>query len=823
MNRGLLKKILPHLIAVLVFLVVAIIYCSPALQGKTVQQNDVIHWNAANQQSLAYKEANGHYPLWTNALFSGMPTFMIAYEPGNDLPWFFHKVITLGLPTPIQFFFLACICFYFLSQVLRVRPLVGVLGALAFAYATYNPVIISVGHDTKMWSIAYMPAVTASVLLIFQKRYLSGAALTAMFVGIIVAMNHLQIDYYLMLSLVLMGLGFMVSWIRQKDYKHIGAVIGLTLIAALVGVGTNYTSISSTYDYQKYTIRGGASPLAEVDENNKQNGLDKEYAFSYSMKQSEPLVLMFPHMYGGSNEKQEMDPEKSSTIRVLRSFPQQLQQQLPVIYYWGGLTETGIGTSGPPYSGVVICFLAILGIFLIENKYKWWLIAGTVLSIFLAMGSFFDGFNTFLYEHLPFYNKFRAPSMALVIANFLLPVMAMLSLEQIVSRWNDPKLLPQLKKGLYATAGVFGLMLLLYFNFEYMGRMDHQILQSVQSMNQPQLLELIQQYINALKEDRQSMLMTDITKGLVYVLLALAIIYLIIKNKIQVKYGIIAMTILVFIDLMMVDVRYLNKENYVPKANIDIPLSNVNRQIQQDTSYYRVLNLAGNTYNENYTSAHHNSVGGYSAAKLLIYQDLIEQQLSRNINPTVVNMLNAKYVIQPDQQTGQPRVTANPGAAGPAWIARQIEFADSPKAAMAALTNLEDAGTVIAYEKDRSQINTPQLTDSTASIRLINNDNDYILYESNTQQPQFAVLSEIYYPGGWKAFVDGQETPIFNVNYALRGINLPAGNHKIELKFEPQSYYGSKTLTTTATVLTLILMLGAIFGEWKRNKNHTKA
>lgn len=818
MNKGLLQKILPHLIAIAVFLIIAIVYCSPALQGKSVQQSDVIQWNAANQQSLAYKEIHGHYPLWTNALFSGMPTFMIAYEPGNDVPWFFHKVLTLGLPTPIQFFFLACICFYFLSQVLRVRPLIGTIGALAFAYATYHPVIISVGHDTKMWSIAYMPAVTASLLLIFQKRYILGTALTAMFVGILVAMNHLQIDYYLMLSLALLGIGFLVYWIRQKDYKHIGYVIGLSILAALVGVGTNYTSIASTYDYQKYTIRGGASPLKEKSAENAENGLDKSYAFSYSMKRSEPLVIMFPHMYGGSNEREEIAPEKSQTVKVMSSFPQQLQQQLPVIYYWGGLTETGIGTSGPPYSGIVICFLAILGAFIVDNRYRWWIISGTLLSIFLAMGSFLDGFNTFLYEHLPFYNKFRAPSMALVIANFLLPVMAILSLEQIVTRWNEPKLFEQLKKGVYVTLGVFALMLYFYFSFEFMGGTDHQILQAVQNMNQPGLLELIWQYINALKEDRQSMMMGDITKGFLIVLVVAGILYMIIKNKLQAKTGIIALGVLAFVDLMTVNLRYLNKDNYVAKENVTPIMSAIDRQIKQDTSYYRVLNLAGNTYNENQTSAFHNSIGGYSAAKLLIYQDLIEHQLSSNINPTVVNKLNGKYVIQRDQ-SGQPRPIINPEAAGAAWIAKEIRFVEDAKAMMAELSNLTEVTTVLAYQKDQASIQLPNNEDSTASIQLIKNNNDQILYQSKTTAPQFAVLSEIYYPGGWKAFIDGQETTIFNVDYALRGINLPAGEHQIEFKFEPESYYGSKTLTTTASVLTVILLLGAAFGEFRRNKN----
>ncbi len=808
MNRGILQKVLPHLVAVLIFLVTAVIYCSPALQGKVVQQSDILHWKAANQQSVEYKATHGHYPLWTNALFSGMPTFMIAYDSGNALPWFFHNVITLWLPTPIQFFFLACVCFYFLSQVLRINSLIGILGSLAFAYATYNPVIISVGHDTKMWSIAYMPALTASVLLIFRKRYLTGGALTALFTGILVAMNHLQIAYYLMLILAIMTICFVVSWIKSKDFKHIFLVAGITLLAGLTGIGTNIVSIATTYDYQKYTIRGGASPLEEAGEETARTGLDKDYAFSYSMKTSEPLVMLFPRMYGGSNEKEELAAEKSATIRTLRTFPAQLQQQLPVIYYWGGLTETGIGTSGPPYAGAVICFLAILGLFLIDNRYKWWLVSGTVLSILLSMGSFFESFNYFLYEHLPFYNKFRAPSMALVIANFLLPVMAILSLQAMVDRYKENTLWKDLKKGLIATGALFVVAFILYNSFEFMGARDRELLGMVQNMNQPQLQDMIMQYINALKEDRQTLMMNDILRAFLYIALSAAILWLMIRQKLAVRYAIIGLIVLAFIDLIQIDVHYLSKENYVAKSNTEIPMSAIDRQIKADTTYYRVFNMAGNRYNENITSAHHNSIGGYSAAKLLIYQDLINHQLGQDPNPVVVNMLNAKYILQPDQ-SGRQNVMLNTEAAGPAWFAEDIRFVASPREAMEALSQLESVKTAVIESKYQSSVGaiTP---DSTASIRLINNDNDYILYETNAAADQFAVLSEVYYPAGWKAYIDGQETTIFNVNYALRGVNIPAGKHQLELKFEPESYYSSKKVATAASVLTVLLLLGAI-------------
>lgn len=817
-----LQKAVPHLVAALVFLIVAILYCRPALEGKVLSQSDITQWEGANRQSVEYKEAHGHYPLWTNSMFSGMPTFLIAYDSNNVVPWIVHNVLTLGLPKPIQFFFLACICFYFLAVVLRVNPYIGILGALAFAYATYNPVIISVGHDTKMWSIAYMPALMASVLLVYEKKYLIGGALTALFTAVMVAMNHPQIVYYLLLSLGIMTLFFVVRWMRAKEYKHLGMAAGITIAGGLIGVATNAANLMAVYEYQKETIRSGGSALASDSTATQQSktGLSKDYAFSYSLKIAEPLVMFSPQLFGGSDGPKEMDPEVSKAVEVLRTFPREWQQAVPFGYYWGGLGETGIGTSGPPYLGATICFLAILGMFVLDNKHKWWILATSVLVIIMSWGSYFDDFNTLLYKYLPFYDKFRAPSMILVVPQLLFPIMAVLTLQRVTEVTDQQQFLKLFKKGLIATAVLFGVMLMVYLSADFTTSMDRQFMSQVSSMNQSQVSQMMSQYMNALKEDRASLMMGSIRRSFVFVLLAAALVFFLYRKKISYKVALVALTILCFADLMMVNVRYLSADNYhEPEEMRAFVATPADQQILQDTGYYRVFNADPNRFQETTTSYFHNSLGGYHAAKLKIYQDLIERQLSGNVNFAVLNMLNAKYILQTNPQTRQKMVQQNPSALGPCWLVKGIQFVPDAQAEMAALNGFSPADTAIVQQAFQPSIPFTPQWDSTATIQLVKNDNDIIQYSFAANSNQFAVFSEIYYAAGWKAFIDGKEAPIVKVNYVLRGLAVPAGNHQIEFRFEPQGYYTGRKITSIATILLGLSFLPGIFAAWKKRKS----
>ena len=831
MNKDLFKKILPHLIAIIIFLAIAVIYCSPALQGKVVSQHDITHWKGSIQQSFDYEKTHGHGPLWTNSLFSGMPAFQIGAIPySNIIPGYVTAIMTLNLPKPISFFFLACICFYILTQVLRLRPWVGILGALAFAYATYNPVIISAGHETKMFSIAYMPAVLASVLLIYEKKYITGAALTALFSSAIVGMNHLQMVYYLFFAIIIITAFFVYQWVRQKEIKHLLIAGSLTIASAAIGVFTNAENLFSTYEYQKYTIRGGASYLTDTTSKKSttsKNGLDEDYAFAYSLKMAEPFVMITPRMFGGSSGFAEIDQEKSKSIEVLRTLPQELQNQLPISSYWGGITsiDGSVGTGGPPYAGAIICFLALLGFFMVDKKYKWGILVAIVLSIMLSWGSFFKEFNDIVFDTVPFYNKFRAPSMILVIPQLLIPVMAVLGLNTILNTKDKKTLWPQLKKGLIATAVLFAVLLLLYVSLDYMNSMDNETMKQVRGSGQQQLVDAIQSFYNGLKADRKDLFFSDILRSFGFIALAGLILWLLIRNTIKPVLATILLIVFVFVDLITVDNKYLNKDNYQDKTDNDLVFQKTayDDSILADKSYFRVMNFAQDRFYENITSYTHNSVGGYHAAKLRLYQDIIERQLGTG-NMAILNMLNAKYFIQKETNSQSPQfghtvaMQRNNDALGPCWLVKNIQFVKNADEEMNAISKFNPADTAFVQESFKASIPNMPVFDSTANITLVKNDNDIINYSFNAASNQFAVFSEVYYPGGWKAYIDNKEAPIVKTDYVLRGLAIPAGKHDIRFEFKPAGFYKGKTITLVTQVIIALLLLGMIFMTWKNRK-----
>lgn len=828
MNKGLFARLLPHLIAVVVFLIVSVIYCKPVLEGKVLQQHDITQWKAMAQNSFEYKETHGKFPLWTNGMFSGMPAYQIAMESEHVVsPGIFYHILTLGLPKPINFFFLACICFYFLSQVLRVNPYVGLIGSLTYAFATYNVVIIGAGHDTKMQSIALMPALVGSVMLLYEKRYWLGAALTALSTALLVGMNHPQIAYYTFLILLFMTIGYIVHWVKQKQFKHMVMAGALVAVSALVGVLSNALILMTTYEYAKESIRGG-SELADGTTNSTKTGLSKDYALSYSFYKSEPFVMMVPNMYGGSTEPIEEKLDDSKTMESLQSMPQELANQIANarLSYWGGIVE-GAGTSGPPYVGAIICFLALLGFFVLDNKHKWWMLGAIVMAVFMSWGHYFDGFNSFLLKYLPMYNKFRAPSMTLVIPTFLLGMMALMTLQKITTT-DKEDLWPRYKKGLLLTGGIFVILLLIYMSSNFTSEIDRQ-LQSQVNTAPDQVKEYVRQFLNALKDDRKSLFMGSMFRSLLFIAAAAFVLWLSVKRKIGKAAVLGIVGALAFIDIMSVDNHYLNSDNYQEEVDYQnsFVASPADQQVLQDTSYYRVFDLRQGlgtlTYGAN-TAYFHNSIGGYHPAKLSIYQDLIEHQLMKFPQSLpVVNMLNTKYIIQADEQ-GKEQIYPNTQNLGAAWFVKALKFEENPATVMNALTNFNPQDTAVLFAADRNLI--PQLgqPDSASSIRLIKNDNDEITYVSNSSATNFAVFSEVFYNKGWKAYINGKESPIIRTNYVLRGLVIPAGqNTQIKFEFHPASYYTGDTIGLISGFIVLGLLIAALIVEVRKHKKNTLA
>jgi hypothetical protein len=826
MQKSWSRPFIPHAIAVGVFLLVAVIYCKPIFEHKTLAPADTAGWKAMAQNSFQYKESHGHFPLWTESLFSGMPAYQVAMDaPAFSPQYIIYTILTLDLPNPASFFFLACICFYFLALALRINPYVGIITALAYAYSTYNPSILVVGHTTKMQAIAIMPAFLASLLLLYEKKYWTGVAALSLFSALFIAANHPQIVYYGLIAAAFMTLAYLMRWIKQKDYRHMAIVAALAATGGLIGIASNAVVTLTTLDYAKASLRDG-SDLATPGGSVTKTGLSQDYALSYSMYKTEAFTLIVPKIFGGSNVDPQITADDSKTTNALQTMPPQLGQQLSQMIrsYWGGISTT----AGPAYAGAVICLFALIGFFLLDGKHKWWILAAAIFTILMSWGGYFVEFNGFLLKALPGYNKFRAPSVIIVVPTLLLCILAALSLNRLLAMTvaDRPAAWKQYKKGLYLTGGVFIVLLLLYMSFDYAGDIDRSLQQQVASAP-AQVQEFVRTFLHALREDRQSIFLNSLLRSLAYIAIAAAIGALWIKGKLKPLLSLGIIGALAVIDLIALDTQYLNADNYQDEEEAATPFqpTAADQQIMADKSYYRVFDLReglNNITNAGPTPYFHHSITGYHPAKLSIYQDLIENQLYKypNCQP-VLNMLNTKYLLLP-AGNGRDSATLNPEALGPAWLVRGIRYAPDSRGVMDALTGLDTKDTAVLFTADRTNTlpeasaatgpatattTTAPATTNADTIYLEKNDNDEMVYHSSTKTRRFAVFSEVYYNRGWHAFIDNAEVPILRTNYALRGLALPAGSHNIRFVFHPASYYTCQTIQIVAGILLLALLI----------------
>jgi len=837
MNNPKLKKILPHLIAVAIFLIVAVIYCKPALQGKVVQQLDIQGWRGMAQQSFEFKDKYGHYPLWSNSMFSGMPAYQIAFDPRTKITvGYLASVLTLGLPVPISFFFLACICFYFLCVVAGANPWVSIIGGLAYAYSTFDPIIIAVGHNTQMISIAYAPAVLAGLLLLFQKKYWSGFAITALFSSFLIAANHVQIVYYTLVIALIMTIAFLIKSYKEKQLLSAIKSSALGLLAGLLGLACLAVSMMPTYEYAKESMRGGKSELtSEIKGNKTKGGLDKDYAFRYSFGFGETFTFIVPGLYGGSNGGNEYTTsskfvDKFSQIGVPED---QALQYADKLSYWGDQ----LGTAGPVYLGAIVCLLFIFGIVYLKSWYKWWLIAASILGVLLAYGSNLKGFNYFLFDYLPFYSSFRAPTMALVIPQLCFPLLGVLALSKFIS--NDIDIAEAWKK-LKTTAIISGVIIVLLAGFymmasfrgpgdkDFRDNLKQNMMHVAPGQQAPPQMEqqadqTSRSIIEALQSDRQSLMGKDLLRSLILIGLALLLMGLYLKKKVSAKILVAALIILTGYDLLGVALRYLNSDNFVEPEDFEsafIP-TQADLQILKDPDHdnFRVFNETfGDPYSDGITPYHFNAIGGYHPAKLDLYNDIITMQLSKG-NMEVFDMLNTKYFIVQNPQTGKPMAELNPNAFGNCWLVKGIKYVDNADQEMAALDSTDLKDTAVVETKFNAKITAAPKYDSVAYIKLVQNRNDTIDYRISAPSPQFAVFSEVYYPKGWEVYIDGTKADYVKTDYVLRGMYIPAGNHEIEWRFEPVSFYTGRTISIIANILiALILIAAIIFYGMKKKK-----
>ena len=840
MNKSLWQKLQPHAIAIAVFFIISCIYCLPAFKGLVVSQQDAEGWKGMAQQSIEFKEKYGYYPLWTTSTFSGMPTFQIAMESKHNITiaWL-HHLFTLYLPEPAGLFFLACVGFYILSIVMGIKNKVAILGSLAYAFASYNAIIVAVGHTTKFSAMGYTPAVLAGLILLTQRKYLLGFILTLTFTTLLFYQNHVQIAYYAFLISICFAIVFFIRAIKNKELPHFFKAAGLALVAGIIGMLSYSVMLFPTYSYSKETMRGGRSELTTPGkEKNKTNkGLDKDYAFQYSYGITEVLTMAVPRLYGGSGGEM---PEGSETAKVFseklgigEDQAEQYGRSMPA--YWGPQPLT----SGAVYFGAVICLLFIFGCIYYKEWHIQWIIVATVLGIVLAWGRHFSSVNYFLFDHLPFYNKFRAPSMAMVIPQLTIPLLACLGLNQILeTKWDKTEFWRKFKQA-SIISGIFAVVLIaLYFILDFKSENDNGIRENLTASLTQQLSptgkptteaqqrasDFGRSVVNALKKDRQSLMSKDLIRSLIFMALAWGMIYIYGKDKIKGNILATALIALVFIDLIGIDLRYLNTDKYVEKETFDESFTPTaaDLQIKQDTGYYRVFNpsdgdpfqLSGATSRTSYL---HNNVGGYHPAKLALYNDLL-QQIGRG-NMGVLNMLNTKYFILADPATRKPFVRPNPEALGHGWFVKAIKYVNNADEEMKALDNFNPADTAVVDKREQQKLIYPPQKDSTSKITLIENRNDYISYKSSSKTNGIGVFSEVYYPYGWIATIDGKETPIARVNYVLRALSIPAGEHTIEFRFEPSSFVIGDRISVIIGILSILIVLYGIYYFWKAYKD----
>ena len=871
------KKLIPHAVAVGIFLLVTVIFCKPALEsGVVLKQSDISSWQAMSHQSMEYKAAKGHYPLWVSTMFSGMPAYQIAIEGAWSPLFIIDKAFQLWLPKPMNFFFLACISFYFLCMCLRVKPYAAIIGAIAFAFCSYSPIIITAGHDTKMLTLAYSPALIGAAILLFNKKYFTGFALTALFTALEVGSGHQQVSYYVFLIMAVMTIFFIAQAVKLKDTKDLIKSLGLLVAAGLLGLAVNAITLLPTYDYAKYSKRGGQLKMDETNKANdkvvdgKTTGLSKEYAFQWSYGKAETMSLMFPGVKGYGSYYAQRDGESylfpqlkddANVVTYLTGlFPQapadQIAQQMSQSLYWGDQPFT----NGPVYIGAIICFLFLFGMFYLDGKHKWWIFTASLLGILLALGSNFDGFNTFMFNNLPLYNKFRVPTIALVIPQILFPIIAALTLDKLINNFNEEESWKKFKLGLIATSVTFLIGFAFYatsdfgnenrerttafnklwqskdadfqtkyalLNEQYKGQRDNQVYENwiFQLQQNPEAEKTARGILTELKKDRGAIMLKDLIRSLIFVVIAAGLIALYIKNKFSYTLMLAGVTLAATIDLLGVGTHYLNAKSFDNKENYDaveFPMTNADRTILADKDpNYRVFNASvGSPFEEAKTSYYHKSIGGYHAAKLGIYDDLSTYQMNGRPNAAVLNMLNAKWIITGEGDKIQ--AIQNPLALGNAWFIKGITFVKGPVAEMKGLTNLNTKDSAVVDESFKPIVKAFSPADSSSNIKMTAYDNDAISYESNSTSNNVAVFSEIYYKD-WKAYLDGKEVPFFKANYVLRAMVIPAGKHVVEFKFEPTIFFISKKISAVAGWLLSILLLATLFFEWKgTKKNDTK-
>ncbi|MDN3666887.1 YfhO family protein [Algibacter miyuki] len=803
-----IKKALPHILVLLGFVILSLAYFSPVLQGKEIYQSDIVQFIGMNKQQKDFKAQTGEETYWTNGAFAGMPT----YQLGARYPHNYIKKIDSALrflPRPADYLFLYLLSFYVLLLVLKVDFKLAALGALAFGFSTYLIIILGVGHNSKAHAIAYMPLVLSGIVLTFRKKYIAGFLLTVLAMGLEIVSNHFQMTYYLMLLVLILGLAYLVDAYQKKTLPHFFKSVGILFGAVILAVALNATSVMATQEYVKESTRGKTELTINPDGSPKPitSGLDKDYITQFSYGFAETFNLFIPRFMGGGNgEDVGKDSATYEAFRKLGATTTQAAEEAKrAPLYWG---EQPI-VEAPAYVGAVILFLFVFALFLVKGRLKWWLVGGTIFSLLLSYGKNLGFLTNFFIDYVPFYNKFRAVTSIQVLLELCIPVLGIFGLVRLFNSFEKRE--EKLHALKYATAITGGLALLFLVMksslFDFVGVND-----GFYSKNYGP------DFVDALKEDRKSVFTTDTLRSLALVLLSAGLIFAYLKDKLKENGLIIAFTVLMLFDLVGVDRRYVNNDDFVASIQMNKPFeaNEADKAILQDDGYYRVYDLVSGPSKASYF---HNSLNGYNAAELKRYREVFDFYISKN-NINVLNMFNTKYLIAQGEK-GEVFPYTNEEANGAAWFVNQLKKVDSANDEIMALDSLDNKHVAVFTKGKDELLPTESKTfkvDSLASINLVSHAPNNLKYTSNNSNEGFAVFSEVYYGNGWKTFIDGKPTEHSRVNYTLRGLFIPAGKHEIEFKFDPDVVKTGSYIALASSALFGLLLLGGLFFQFKKKK-----
>jgi hypothetical protein len=804
MNK--LQRFYPHALAIFAFVLVSLIYFYPVLQGKKILQSDIVQYTAMAKEQNDFRAENHTEPYWTNSAFGGMPT----YQLGANYPHNYIKSIDSilrFLPRPADYMFLYFLGFYILLLVLKTNPLKAFFGALAFGLSTYLIIILGVGHNAKAHAIAYMPMVIAGVLLVFQqKKYILGGLLTLFAAALEINANHFQMTYYLLLLLLIITGFFVYEAFKNKESKSLLYSLGTLAIAAIFALGTNATSLLATSEYAKESNRGKNELTYNPDgsKNEEVNAISYDYITAYSYGIAESFNLISPRIFGGSNNENIGTDSAIYEFAIANNVPEEQAKEivkgLPM--YWGDQP----GVSAPAYIGAVIFFLAVLALFCDKRKIKYVFLAGAFVSLVLSWGKNFPLVTNFFIDFVPMYNKFRAVSSIQVILEICMPVLAIMGLQAFFKLDNKEKW-TNLWKSVSVSIGVLALLFIFKGSFSFAGASDNYLLESYGP-----------EFVDALKLDRKSLFSADLLRSSFFILMSFGVFWLSIKSTISNKVAVIIVGLLMVSDLFFIGKNYVDNSAFVSANEVDQPYeeTSYDKAILEDKSYYRVFEVSGDALMSSRASYFHKSIGGYSAVKPKRMEQLFDYQIVKN-NMEVVNMLNVKYLIQTNEK-GEKITIHNTQANGNAWFVKEVKFVNSADAEMKALDKLDTKNIAIINSKDFNVVLKPFIKDSTSTIKLTSYAPNELKYSSNNTNNGYAVFSEMYYKNGWNAYIDGKFSNHERVNYALRGLPIPAGKHTVEFKFEPQVVKTGSMISLLSFIGILLLLGGGIYYEAKKTK-----